>query len=379
MDNRVFLEECNSYDLKIVNNSFRKLLLDNNLLDFVKPNMKIGIKLNLVTFMKPEKAATTHPILVKVLCDMLTEKGAIVTLGDSPGGLYTESALKTVYQATGITECVTNNVSLNNNFDVCQKEINGKVVKTLDCTDWLLHQDAIINFSKLKSHGMMGLSGSVKNLFGTVPGILKPEYHYRYPEHTDFANMLIDINEFYKPVLNIMDAVIGMEGNGPTAGTPREIGLLLASKNQYDLDLAACTLINLDIKHVKTVTESINRGLCANTISDVIFNKDINKYIVKDFKKIEPGKNMKFKTVGFIDKILDKILVVKPNCFKKECIGCSKCADICPAKAITMIDKKPHIDRDKCIRCFCCQEFCPVGAMKAKKNKILELFTKNKD
>ena len=63
-------------------------------------------------------------------------------------------------------------------------------------------------------------------------------------------------------------------------------------------------------------------------------------------------------------------------CSKEICSGCSACANICPVKAIDMVDKKPVINRDKCIRCFFCQEFCPVGAMKAHKNFIVKILTK---
>ncbi len=382
MENKVYWTSCSKYDEQLIENSYQELLINNNLLDFVTPGLKVGIKLNLVSHMHPDKAATTHPLLVKRLCEILISKGAIVTIGDSPGGLFTEGVLKTVYKETGMTGCLETGAILNFNVGTKVVKTDGKVVKNLDSSNWLDEQDVLINYSKLKSHGMMALSASVKNMFGTVPGILKPEYHYRYPNHEDFANMLIDINEHYKCKLNIIDAVVGMDGNGPTQGNPKLIGAILASTNPYALDVVAANIIKLPIDNVFTITESIKRGLTTD-FEGVILNKPIDEIIVEDFNNILPGKNMEFteKFKGPFGKIItpliSKILTVKPKVKKKECIGCKKCFNICPVQAIEMINKVPKIDRDKCIRCFCCQEFCPVGAMKVHKNKIVKLLTKN--
>ena len=381
MENKVYIYKINKYDETLVEQAYQELLVNNGLLDFVEKDMKVGIKVNLVGNFNPDKAATTHPILVKVLCKLLIDRGAIVTIGDSPGGLFTEGILRSSYKGAGLTICEEVGAILNYDVSTSNIKVDKQVVKNLDVSNWLLNQDAIINFAKLKSHGMMALSSSVKNMFGVVPGVLKPEYHYRYPSHDDFANMLIDINEVFNCKLNLVDAIIGMEGNGPTQGTPRMIGALLASTKPYPIDVVCAKLINLDIDNVYTITESIKRGLTPS-FNDIILNDDISELIVSDFKNIKPGKSMEFseKFKGPLGKIINpiiaRVLTVKPRVKKKECIGCKKCENICPVKAIIMIDKKPIINRDKCIRCFCCQEFCPVGAMKAHKNIIVKILTK---
>lgn len=381
MENKVYWYNCEKYDEKLITEAYQEILVDNGLLDFVTSGMKIGIKVNLVGNFGPDKAATTHPLLVKKLCELLIERGAIVTIGDSPGGLFTESILKSIYKGTGFLICEEVGAKLNYDVSTSQLKVEKQVVKTLDVSNWLLEQDTLINFAKLKSHGMMALSASVKNMFGIVPGVLKPEYHYRYPNHDDFANMLIDINEVFDCKLNLIDGIIGMEGNGPTQGEPRYIGAILASRKPYPLDVVACKIIDLDIDNVYTVSESIKRGLTAN-YDEIILNKPIDDIIIKDYKNILPGKSMEFseKFKGpfgkIINPIIAKVLTVKPKVKKKECIGCKKCANICPVNAIEMIKKKPVINRDKCIRCFCCQEFCPVGAMKAHKNIIVKILTK---
>lgn len=383
MEKNVYVYKCNKYDEALVELAYQEILVKPGLLDFVKEGMKVGIKVNLVGNFNPDKAATTHPILVKVLCKFLIERGAIVTIGDSPGGLFTEGILRSAYKGAGLSVCEEVGAKLNYDVSTSQIKVDKQVVKTLDVSNWLLEQDALINFSKLKSHGMMALSASVKNMFGIVPGVLKPEYHYRYPNHDDFANMLIDLNEVFECKLNLVDAVIGMEGNGPTQGTPRLIGCILSSKAPYPLDVVCAKLIDLNIDNVYTITESIKRGK-TTTFDELIINESIDDLIIKDYKNILPGKSMEFseKFKGPIGKIINpiiaKVLTVKPKVKKKECIGCKKCANICPVNAITMKDKKPIINRDKCIRCFCCQEFCPVGAMKAHKNLIVKVLTKSK-
>jgi len=70
-------------------------------------------------------------------------------------------------------------------------------------------------------------SGAVKNMFGIIPGSYKSEYHLRFDDTRDFADLLIDIYSFSKPVLTVMDAVIGMEGYGPTSRSKFLLPLLL--------------------------------------------------------------------------------------------------------------------------------------------------------
>lgn len=211
---------------------------------FVKPGMRVGIKCNLVSAMAPEKAATTSPALLSALCRMITDLGASVVLGDSPGGVFTEAALKNVYRTCGLEPLVREGVALNRDFSVKDAAFSkAQSIRTFTCTGWLSSCDVLINFSKLKSHGMMGMTGAVKNLFGTIPGLTKPEYHARFPQKRAFADMLVDLNEYFRPVLSLTDAVECMEGNGPTAGTPRHLGLLLASTSPYCLDMVGSACI----------------------------------------------------------------------------------------------------------------------------------------
>ncbi|WP_024865061.1 DUF362 domain-containing protein [Butyrivibrio sp. FCS014] len=385
----VALVKCDTYREDDIRKALDESLSLCDGLSFVKPGMKVAIKVNLVSAMDPEKAATTHPALLKRLCELLTERGAQVTLGDSPGGLFTPAFVGNVYRACGLNDLVRDGVSLNQNFSVKNGEFPEAVsLKSFSYTGWLDDADVIINFSKLKTHAMMGMSCAVKNMFGTVPGTTKPEYHMRFPEEKAFANVMVDLNEYFKPVLYVVDAIDGMEGNGPTAGEKRHIGCILASKRPYALDLVCGHLIGMGIKDVQTLLVAKERGLGPENISEVEILGDLKPEDAKipDFKRATIHQSITFEGGGVFNTIKSwgvKIAFnTKPLVKRDECIGCKKCFETCPAKAITMVPAPnktgkngqiPQIDRSKCIKCFCCQEFCPVGAMKVHYNPIGKL------
>ena len=350
-------------------------------LDFVRSGMRIVIKANLVSAMAPDTAATTHPVLLSALCDMLVERGATVVIGDSPGGLYNSAFVGRVYRVSGVTECEKHGATLNRDFGEATAVFEeARVLHTFSYTSYLDGADAIINFCKLKSHGMMSMSCAAKNMFGVIPGVIKPEYHYRFPKYEDFANMLLDIDEYFHPVLSIADAVVGMEGNGPTAGTPREMGCILASKSPHTLDMVAARIIGLTPSDVPTLSEGIKRGLIPERVEDVNIIGSAEKFYLPDFETVTEHRSLQFSGNGknpikiIFGKIAGAVLKTRPVLKKDLCVGCGICKNICPAKAIVIKDGKAVIDRSECIRCFCCQEFCPKSAMKVRRTALGAIF-----
>jgi len=377
---RVFLYKCNNYNKTEVDKVIRQLVNTFDVLRNIRIGSRVIIKANLVSAMEPCKAATTHPILLAAITEYLHSKKCAVVIGDSPGGVYTKTYLNHVYTITKMHET---GAELNNDFSTKKAVFEkAKVLKSFEYTAYLDDCDLLINFSKLKTHGMMGMSCAVKNLFGTIPGTLKPEYHYRFPNHSDFANMLIDLNEYFKPAINIVDAIVGMEGNGPTMGDAKNIGCILASQNPYALDYICAQIIGLGINDVETVKQSKQRHLFDE--NKIWLNDNVDNYIVRDFNVKREAKSLMFfsNKNGFFSRMVafgaSKLFTNKPYLKKNKCIGCGKCAKICPAKAIVIDNKKAKIDRGKCIKCYCCQEFCPVGAMVVKSSLIMSLLHKNK-
>ena len=239
-------------------------------LDWVEPGMKIAVKVNLVTQAKPEEAVTTHPGLLCSLVKMLTERGADVVVGDSPGGLFNAAHVNRVYTAAGMKAVEQAGGRLNQDFEERQAQYpEGKVCRQFKYTAYLGETDAIIDLCKLKTHGMMAMTCGAKNMFGAVPGTMKPEYHFRYPDPRDFARMIVDLDEYFKPRLTIVDAVECMEGNGPTGGTPRHMGALLASESPHKADLVCAWLIGLKREEVPTLEAALERGLIPASVEEL--------------------------------------------------------------------------------------------------------------
>lgn len=382
----VSVVRCDDYNADEVKKALESAVDAVNGFEKFKPGMRVVIKANLVSAIPAAGAATTHPTVICALCDILSERGAgEIVIGDSPGGLYNSAFVGRVYSVTGMHEAEKHGAVLNRDFGEKKAEYpEAAVLKEFYYTSYLDGADFLINFCKLKSHGMMGMSAAAKNMFGAVPGILKPEYHYKYPKHEDFARMIIDLDEFFKSDLSVCDAIVAMEGNGPTKGTPRKLGALLASPSPHLLDLAAARLMGLTRDDVPTLEAAFERKLIPALAGELDISGSLDDFAVSDFNNVADRNSIVFHSgeTGLRSRLLGSIyrkaLCPRPVLKPKECVGCEECFRICPAKAIVMKDKKPVIDRKSCIMCFCCQEFCPKGALKVKRPAVARIITPEK-
>jgi len=371
------LAPCPNYDPETVRQALTAVLEASGGLDWVHSGMRIGIKLNLCAAKNPEAAATTHPVPAAELTRMLTERGAEVVLGDSPGGPFIAPLIHRCYEATGIRLCEEAGGKLNEDFGYSDVPFpEGRTLRQFACSNWLLSCDAIINFCKLKSHGLMGMTAAVKNLYGAIPGTYKSEYHFRHEDPLEFSDMLIDLNEYLKPRLNICDAVEIMEGNGPTMGTPRKLGLLLASGDPYRLDRLSAALLGLNEREIPYLEAAKRRSLLSERDPEIIASAAY--WALRDFRR--SGATASWFIRSEKDRGLRKVL--KQGMYilfrsrpepGRDCTGCGKCAHDCPAEAITIRGGRARIDRSACVRCFCCQEFCPTGAMKVHRSAVAKL------
>ncbi len=376
----VSIVPCGSYEENEIKEALEAVLAPIGGLDWVKAGMTVAIKANLVTFAKPEEAVTTHPALICQLIKLLRERGAQVIVGDSPGGLYNAAFLGRVYSVCGLHAVEEAGGELNRDFGQVSTHFeNAGVAKDFTYTAYLDKADAIIDFCKLKTHGMMGMSAAAKNMFGVVPGTMKPEYHFRYPNPADFAHMIVDLDEYFAPKMKlcIADAVVGMEGNGPTQGTPRRIGCLIAAESPHKLDLVCAKIIGLSPDEIPTLGAARERGLIPESAEQLTVFGDVNAMVIEDYNNIAVKNSLLFDSKSkLFGKVAKKALEARPSLKRKDCRGCEKCKQICPAQAIRMVDGKPLIDRKKCIKCFCCQEFCPFGAMGVHRSWIAKVLTK---
>lgn len=373
------------YSMESARTSLLALLAPLGYPEKITEGMTVVIKANLVSAMKPDEAATTHPVLLCALTDILVERGARVIVGDSPGGLYNAAFVGRVYNKTGMRELIPHGASLNDDFtEKAATFPEGKVLKEFTYTAYLDKADLIINFCKLKSHGMMGMSCAAKNMFGAIPGVIKPEYHFRFPRYEDFADMIVDLDEYFHPDISIADAVVGMEGNGPTAGTPKAINCLLASHSPHNLDMVAARILGFERAELPILEAAYRRGMTPESYEGVSVFGGVDQLVLSDFERVVERRSLEFSGDGksgvkkLFSGIAAAVLRTRPRLEKNLCIGCGICRDICPAKAIVIKKKKAVIDKKRCIRCFCCQEFCPKSAMKVKRTAIASLFHREK-
>lgn len=344
---------------------------------YIKPGNTVVVKPNLLMPKKPDEAATTHPAVVKAVVSQVQKAGGIVTIAESPGGPYGYTYLKHVYKVTGI-ERVADETGAILNYDLRVQGKNhpqAKYIKQLEVIRPIAEADIIINLPKLKTHTMMAYSGAVKNMFGAVAGTTKADFHLRMPDYMDFADCLIDIFLSVKPTLNIMDAVYGMEGYGPSAGKPRKIGILLASTNGFALDCAALNVIGLPFEKVPIIKQANKREFIREDYC--VWGCDIKDITINDYAipVLNDTERCNAFDRGFL-KLAKRWLRPKPVIDQNTCVRCGNCARNCPPKVINIEKgKSPYIDYRKCIRCFCCHELCSYKAITIHRNIISKLMT----
>lgn len=361
-----------SYDEQIVNKNIFKILDDLQIQNEINPQMNVVIKPNLILPKSPNVSCTTHPQVIKAVALWLKEKGIKnITLAESSGGPYLKEYMMQVYKACKVYD-LQDVLKLNDDFSsVTVHTREGFKNRTYNIIAPITKADYIINICKLKTHSMTMQSAGIKNIFGVIPGLEKPQLHYRWPNINDFANMIVELAQTVSPQLTIIDAIDSMEGNGPTGGSVKHTGLLLGSKDMYTQDYFAATLMKLDPCKVEILMNAKQKGLIhiedMQLVGDEVPN-DLTPFKIPDSKDLNFSN---FFLPGAIGKAFAKIAatVLKsyPKLISEKCVGCGKCAESCPQKIITIKNNKAIFPKKNCISCFCCQEMCPLKAITVKK------------
>jgi len=369
MENRVYIADCEDYNIDSVTAAVERTLdafggagalLNGGKRVLVKPNMLIP--------KKPEDAATTHPIVVEAVCAAFVKAGADVSIIDSTGGPHTKIVLRLLSGKTGIKDAAKRS-GAKISFNMSTRKVTypeGKILQNFDILAPVFDADLVVNVAKAKTHCFMTMTGCVKNLFGCIPGMGKPLLHRKYPKHEDFAAMLVDICEYINPGFSILDAVYGMEGQGPASGDPKHIGVIAGGISPYAVDVAQCYLMGQRAERVHTIQDAVARGLVSDDPDLLTWLGENPSRFRKSFKPAINHKN------NNIPKIL------------RSCTGCGDCARICPMKCIKITDGKTAggeiatdetaggktttgkiavIEEKDCIKCYCCHEFCPAKSI----------------
>jgi ferredoxin len=220
----------------------------------------------------------------------------------------------------------------------------------------------------------MSYTGDVKNMFGTVVGFQKTECHKKYVKPRDFGVMLVEVFKRVKPVISIMDAVVGMEGNGPGSGDLRDdTRIISASSDAVALDRVMETIAGFAPTITTKIADKEGVGIGRLDMIDIL--PELSSFrLERPFKKaMTPPEFINFVPDSFFTAI-GKLLWIRPALDKTLCISCGRCAAMCPVKAIEMVDKYPVWDYDKCVICMCCHEICPIKAAVLQRSKIASLF-----
>jgi uncharacterized protein (DUF362 family)/NAD-dependent dihydropyrimidine dehydrogenase PreA subunit len=205
---------------------------------------------------------------------------------------------------------------------------------------------------------MMGMTLGVKNTYGFIHGLEKARWHLRAGQDRPlFASILIDIHTIVNPSVTILDGIVGMDGDGPSSGRSRKLNVLAVSKNAFVLDDCIEKLVRLPYPTPITRLARMH-GLLPEyeTISSV-------RPVIDDFQ-MPRSMDTDWNIPRFAKKLLRNVFIKKPAVQKNICKACGVCVKVCPAKALSIKDKRLVFDYGRCIRCYCCQEMCPEGAIR---------------
>jgi uncharacterized protein (DUF362 family)/Pyruvate/2-oxoacid:ferredoxin oxidoreductase delta subunit len=334
--------------------------------DSIRHGTNVLIKPNLLSPALPQQAITTHSLLIRAVAEYALEKGARVSVSDSNA----VGSFDKVITSNGLKDALKGlDLTLGPLEDSVKVE-TGEKFSTIELSREVLEADLVINLPKLKTHAQMGLTLAVKNLFGCVVGLRKPEWHFRVGEDKElFAELLATIYMQIKPSINLMDSVLAMEGQGPgTRGTPREVGYLIGGTDALELDMAACRLVGMDPFELLTTKASIGLGASPEEPEMDGFPGPVEGYVIPEAMDLVFGPRF---TRGFFR----RHIADRPVNIESICKYCNECVNICPAKAIVNMGMELKFNYDKCIRCYCCVEVCPHAAME-KRSTWLKRFMK---
>jgi uncharacterized protein (DUF362 family)/Pyruvate/2-oxoacid:ferredoxin oxidoreductase delta subunit len=317
----------------------------------------VWVKPNLLGPYKPEDGVTTDPELIRAVVRELRRREAKVIVHDNAGGSLTAN-VETYLAPTGVIEASEGTFRTSTDKP-CSLRLSSRFVADVPVSHFITETDVILNMPVFKTHALTVLTGSVKNLFGLIPGGHKSHLHRICPDNTDFAELLVDIYQAVPvPVLTIMDALRGMDGlQGPSGGQVLSLGRLLAGRNPVAVDAVMAVMAGAGPDRVPMLRIAGERKL------GPVRREEIE--IVGDATPL-PGFRLPSRAIAGLAGSVFAAAYYRlgrhaPVLTERLCIRCHKCTDNCPATAITMTPY-PRIDRKKCISCYCCAELCPKRA-----------------
>ncbi len=370
---QVSISKCSSYQLEEVQTAVLKCLdAIGGISSIIKPGDKVMIKPNMLQGRSPDDAITTHPAVVEAVVNIVKDAGAIPLIGDSPGG--PARGMESFWDITGFSD-----VSKRTDANLVNFEKTGSNKMSRNNIEYriskkVLDADVIINLPKIKTHGLTIFTCAVKNMYGVVPGLIKTEYHKKAPNPSKFAEYVVDIYALSKPQLNIVDGIIGMDGTGPSAGNPKELGMILASTDGVAVDVLLCDMLGKDPMKVPTNRIAVEQKLGEGNIDKIEIIGEAP--IIHNFKWPPNISSTLDMIPPSIAKGLMKLFWSRPAIDSKVCTNCKTCVKSCPVDALIENTPTPEFEYGECINCLCCMEMCPEKAVFEEKSRLSRLISR---
>ena len=361
---KVVVLNCPTYDPEMI---YQKLSSGIKLLGgierFIPKQSRVLVNPNTLVGIHPDKAATTHPAVLDGVFRILKEAGYSLTYGDSPGF----GDVSRVMKKCGLQDVADKyNVPLGDfTYGKTVHYPEGIVAKQFEIANAVLDSDAIVNVAKMKAHAFQRITGAIKNPFGCIVGLEKGLMHGRYTNAHNFAEMIIDLDNYLNVNFHIMDGIVAMEGNGPRNGNPVPMNVILMSDDPVALDTVFCQLVDLNPMIIPTITYGKKYGL--GDYEHIELLGDPIEPLIQPAFDIDRDTIKQSEKSNFT--VLRQFVIRRPVILEDICKKCGVCVEVCPieGKAVNFANNDntnpPVYDYDKCIRCYCCQEMCPYDAI----------------
>lgn len=339
---------------------------------FVPRGAKVFVKVNLLPPPSPpERGIITHPAFTEAFLTLLKEITPHIVVGDD----VHESRS---FEVGGYKEmCGRLGVELLNLRERGFEEVklDGGVLRSVFIAKAVREAEVVVNLPKLKTHALTTFTGAIKNFYGVIPTGVRTALHGEHPHPAEFSQVLVDIFSLVRPALTLMDGIVAMEGPGPANGTPRQLGLILASNDAVAVDAVAQTIIGLEPLRVWTTYHAHTRGLGVGDLREIeILGESLEAVRVKDFRLPPAAGEMMGRFPPRVTRWATRHLQAQPVVVQARCVGCGACVRACPTGAAQFRGKKAWIDKRKCIRCMCCHEACRYNAIELQVDFLGRFF-----
>ncbi|MDD4310749.1 MAG: DUF362 domain-containing protein [Candidatus Cloacimonetes bacterium] len=333
---------------------------------------RVFIKPNALGAYPPERAVTTHPIVLEAIIRYFVDRKKEVWMGDSPGGAVNVAK---VWDTCGFSELAERYpIKVINLSTEGFRELNyrGTSVKI---SEVLWKCGVVINVAKYKTHSLTAFTGALKNLYGLIPGMVKTDYHRQYPDTIAFANLLLALFALTRNRItyNFIDGIVGMDGAGPSAGTPRNFGLFLGSNSIAALDYIAAKMLGFKMDDVPYLRAALHlEGILPSRIK---VPTSFQHYRIPhaDIRVVKLRKETLKYVPSVARHVFKRVFDFYPI-VSNRCKQCGICVKSCPVQAISWAEGDiPFVHKELCIKCMCCHEMCPHKAIDIHKSFIARL------